>query len=74
MKNRDKRDDVYLREREKWLKKICGEYQEELVGECTMPGCKKAIYDDTEFFKDDSGNIFCSFECVFEWYGIRRSR
>lgn len=63
-------NEIYLREKEKWLKKLYGEYEEEKIGKCTMPGCGGVIYDDMEYFKDDAGNIFCSTECVCDWYGI----
>lgn len=63
-------NEIYLREKEKWLKKLYGEYEEEIIGKCTMPGCGGTIYEDMEYFEDDSGNIFCSCECVCQWYGI----
>lgn len=59
-----------LTERQKWLKKYFSEYEDELVGECTMAGCHNKIYTDSEYFKDGEGNIFCSPECVLDWYSI----
>ena len=66
----NKKDKYVLNEKQKWLKKFSGKYTKELIGDCTMPGCKNKIYEDNEYYTDDSGNIFCSRECVFEWYGI----
>ncbi len=69
-KRANKKDLYVLNEKRKWLKKFSGEYTKELIGDCTMPGCRNKIYEDNEYYNDDSGNIFCSRECVFEWYGI----
>lgn len=55
-----------------WLRRFLGEEEEGLTGECTMPGCHNKIYEGQECFTDDSENIFCSAECVFEWYGIKK--
>ena len=60
-------------EREKlWLRRFLGVEEEQLLGECTMPGCHNKIYTEQECFVDDSENIFCSAECVFDWYGIKK--
>ena len=55
-----------------WRKRWSGEETEDLIGECTMPGCHVKIFSDCEYFTDDSGNIFCSSECVLEYYGIEK--
>lgn len=44
----------------------------EFLGKCTMPGCKNDIYTDNEYYKDGENNIFCSAECILEWYGIEK--
>lgn len=59
-------------EAERWRRRWQGEDLSQLIGECTMPGCHNGIFSDCEYYTDDSGNIFCGPECVFEWYGIRR--
>ena len=61
-------------ERERWRRRWRGEETEELVGECTMPGCHEKIFSDCEYYTDDSGNLFCSAGCVLEWYGITSQR
>jgi len=62
----------FEREKLRWEKKLLGEYKEEVVGKCTMPGCRNVIYEDCEYFTDDSENIFCSSECACEWYGLKK--
>ena len=57
---------------EKYKKFHLKKQNEEFLGKCTMPGCKNRIYCDTEYFKDGEGNIFCSTECILEWYGIEK--
>lgn len=64
---------LVLKKKERWQRRWRGEDNEELVGECTMPGCHVKIFSDCEYYTDDSGNIFCSLECVLEWYGVKRN-
>ena len=69
---RDVKIDSLSEDKKKWLQRFSGEFEDGVIGECTMPGCKNVIYDECEYYKDDSGNVFCSTECVFEWYGIEK--
>ena len=64
---------LIIKEKERWRRRWRGEEAGELVGECTMPGCHVRIFSDCEYYTDDSGNIFCSLECVMEWYGLRKN-
>ena len=59
-------------EARRWRKRWSGEEVEDLLAECTMPGCHVKIFSDCEYFTDDSGNIFCSSDCVLEYYGIEK--
>jgi len=59
------------REKKRWKRRWSGELLEDLVGECTMPGCHIKIFSDCEYYTDDSGNIFCCLDCVLDWYGIK---
>ena len=59
-------------EAKKWRRRWSGEETEDLIAECTMPGCHVKIFSDCEYFTDDSGNIFCSSDCVLEYYGIEK--
>ena len=59
-------------EAKKWRRRWSGEEVEDLLAECTMPGCHVKIFSDCEYFTDDSGNIFCSSDCVLEYYGIEK--
>ena len=59
-------------EARRWRRRWSGEEVEDLIAECTMPGCHVKIFSDCEYFTDDSGNIFCSSDCVLEYYGIEK--
>ena len=37
-----------------------------------MPGCKNCVYTDVEYYTDGEENIFCSTDCILEWYGIEK--
>lgn len=57
-----------MSEKEKWAKRMRGERTEGHIGECTC--CNSDIYEDCENYTDEEGNMFCTPECVFRFYGV----
>ena len=65
-KNNSRYSAAYLKNKKKEIE------NPEFLGRCTMPGCKNCVYTDAEYYTDGEENIFCSTDCILEWYGIEK--
>ena len=43
--------------------------QPKIIGECAQ--CQEKLREDYEYYVDNSGNKYCSLECVHDYHGIK---